>query len=699
MSQHHRRVLLLEDTESDFLVMQEFLRGDVGVDNELRHVDHVAYIAKEMDRFQPDVVLLDLCVHDSEGIDTFRRVNQVVAGRCPMIVQSGMDDVDIAIAALREGAQDFIVKSSLTQDLISRSIRYAIERFRSERALRESEQRYALALQGANDVIWDWSIEDDRLTLSDRFGDLTKQDSPTYEAFTHLPDCIEPADQLLFEVALADHWAGLTPNLSVELRLKSNTVEPCWVLLRGIAVRDERDQVARMAGSMTDIRARRAYEERLRHEALHDELTGLANRTLLLDRVDLALRAITRLADRRVALLYVDLDRFKLVNDTMGHAAGDTLLCGVARRLTESVRPGDTVARLGGDEFCVLLPEINGPQSADIVARRILDSLRAPLVVDGREVVLGASIGVAVNSEEHQQPEQLLRAADLALYQAKRSGKACFRRFETAFEKEVHRRVDLEYGLRQALAAERLDLRFQPIVCLQTGTVDSVETLLRWNCPQRGAVSPMEFIELAEETGLIVPIGQWVFREAMTRMLEWERCYADAPRPRRLSVNVSVRQLHAGCLTEQVLEALEQTGFPAHRLAIEITESALCEDPEAARKQLEPLREMGVEVHLDDFGIGYSSLAYLQRLPIDCLKIDKSFVAAMSDNVDARQIVQAIVDLGHGLGKRVVAEGIETMEQLEQVKTLGCDYGQGFHFARPMVSLPRASEPFTLVAA
>jgi len=434
--------------------------------------------------------------------------------------------------------------------------------------------------------------------------------------------------------------------------------------------------------------ARRATE--LLRMAYHDTLTGLPNRALLLDRLDQAL-ARHHADGRPVALLLLDLDNFKVINDSLGHQAGDALLVEVSRALRSLLGPADTVARLGGDEFVVLLPDVDGPQHAAEVADRIAQRLRWPFTVANREVVVSTSIGVALSEPGNTQPDRLLRGADLALYTAKDSGRACHALFDPRMETSAIERLELESALRFALQRDEFQLYYQPIMHLQSGALMGWEALLRWQHPQRGPISPAVFIPVAEETGLIVPIGRWVLETACQQARTWlDRSGGHAL---TMSVNVSARQFQDPTLIDDIARAVETTRIPPHCLKLEITESAVMRDGEAAVRTLQQLKQLGIQLAIDDFGTGYSSLAYLKRFPVDTLKIDRSFVDGLGREGHDTAIVRSIVALATTLELSVTAEGVETPNQQAALRGLGCDFGQGYLFGRPApqdkVEVPR----------
>jgi len=438
-------------------------------------------------------------------------------------------------------------------------------------------------------------------------------------------------------------------------------------------------------GISRNITALKQAEEQLIHDALHDVLTGLPNRTLFMERLECALRHAKRRADYLFAVLFLDLDRFKLVNDSLGHMTGDQLLVAIARRLETCLRSGDTVARLGGDEFTILLDDIKDVSEVTRIADRIHKELTSPFNLSGYEVFTTASIGIALSAIGYDLPGELLRDADIAMYQAKALGKA---RYEV-FGKDMHTcavaRLQLEMDLRRAIERQEFRLHYQPIVSLETFQIDGFEALVRWQHPDQGLIFPTEFIAVAEETGLIVPIGQWVLREACDQMNKWQE-QSSTTLPLTINVNLSGKQFAQPDLIEQIEQVLQETSLDAHSLRLEITESVIMENAEAATSMLLQLEAMGVQLQMDDFGTGYSSLSYLHHFPMDTLKIDRSFVSRIGIDAGNLEIVQTIMMLAHSLGMKVTAEGVETAEQLAQLRVLKCEYGQGYFFSKPLNS-------------
>jgi diguanylate cyclase (GGDEF)-like protein/PAS domain S-box-containing protein len=434
--------------------------------------------------------------------------------------------------------------------------------------------------------------------------------------------------------------------------------------------------------SYRDVTERRALEQELERQAFHDALTGLPNRYLFMDRLDQALARSAREA-LKVAVLFLDLDDFKTINDSLGHKAGDGVLMAVGERTQACVRPGDTVARLGGDEFTVLLSDIEDEDEVVQVAERVVSRLQAPLQVDGKEVFITPSIGIAMSASSQDRPDDLLREADIALYEAKKEGKGRFVVFHPNMRSQALDRLHMEAELRQAIERDEFKIYYQPVLELETGRVVKAEALVRWEHPKHGLVSPNEFVPLAEEVGLIVPIGQWVIEQACKQAIVWQEQYPSDP-PMGICVNLSARQIQYPTLVDDVAGVLAKTGLEPRCLEFEITESVAMEDAEATVAALQQLKALGVSLAIDDFGTGYSTLSYLKRYPVDTLKLDRSLVEEIGRDRGDTAIVRAVIAFAKSLNLQVVAEGIETSEQLVQLRALGCDLGQGYYFARPL---------------
>jgi diguanylate cyclase (GGDEF)-like protein/PAS domain S-box-containing protein len=566
------------------------------------------------------------------------------------------------------------------------------ERKEAEEALRLSEERYALAARGANDGLWDWDLRTDAIYFSPRWLAMLGLDEDLGHRSEDWLSLVHPDDRGRLAAKINAHVDGFSTHLEDEHRILHQDGSYRWMLVRGLAVRYANSTACRMAGSQTDITLRKVTEERLVYDALHDALTGLPNRALFMDRLEHVLQMAKRRSNYRFAVLFLNLDRFKYINDSLGHLIGDQLLISVSRRLSTYLRPSDTVARLGGDEFAILLDDIGGEEDARKIAERIQGDLPLPLHIEEREVVISGSIGIALNNKRYERPDELLRDADLAMYQAKTNGKSRFEIFDNSMYASTLRHLQLETDLRQAIDRNEFHLVYQPIVSLRTDRITGVEALIRWEHPTLGLIGPEEFIPLAEETGLITPIGLWVLREACQQVSCWQKSFGP-PLP-TINVNLSCQEF-TPALLEVIRELFVETGIAPSTLRLEITERTIMKNPESAAALLLQLRQLGVGLHIDDFGTGYSSLSYLHHFPVDTLKIDRSFIQKLHVEKDNSEIVKAIIALANSLQLQIVAEGVETREQLQAISNLGCDLVQGYFFHEPM----RAEKIETLLAA
>ncbi len=550
----------------------------------------------------------------------------------------------------------------------------------AEEALRESEELYRTLAEAMRDQIF----------IIDRAGQVRYVNSYAATQFGCEPgdiigrrqaDLFPPEVAQSHQMSLQRVFDGGEP-----IYVEGRNVFPrgeVWLGTWLAPIRDGRGRVEAVMGVSRDITDRKRAEEQLLHDAFHDALTDLPNRALFMDRLGRAVERLKRHREGCLAVLFLDLDGFKVINDSLGHAIGDQLLVGTARRLQACLRTEDTVARLGGDEFAVLLDDMRHITEATRVSERIQKELGHPFVISGHEVFAPASIGIAMSATGDESPEDLLRDADTAMYRAKALGKGRYEVFDPAMHLRAVTRLQVETDLRRAVEREEFRLHYQPIIALDGGHVFAVEALVRWQHPTRGLVPPLEFIPVAEETGLIVPLGEWVLREACRQMWRWEQ-ELGALAPHMMSVNLSSKQFMQHDLIDKVKGILGETGMDPQRLGLELTESVVMENADSTTVMLTQLTELHIHLSIDDFGTGYSSLSYLHRFPIETLKIDRSFITRMGTQGENLEIVRTILTLAHSLGMTVVAEGVETAEQLRQLKDLGCEYAQGYLFSRPV---------------
>jgi diguanylate cyclase (GGDEF)-like protein/PAS domain S-box-containing protein len=630
-----------------------------------------------------DLLLLDIEMPEVSGLDALQSLRESYSPTdLPIIMVTAKNQSDDIVKALEMGANDYLTKPIDFPVALAR-ISTQLSHKNAQEALRESEERYALAARGANDGLWDWNLLTGAVYFSPRWkAMLGFQENEIEDRLEEWLDRIHDADRDRVKQEIDAHQKGLTPHFESEHRLLHKDGGFRWMLSRGLAVHDATGKTLRMAGSQTDITERK----------VSDPLTGLPNRLLFIDRLGRLIRHSKRHKDHLFAVLFLDLDGFKMINDSLGHLIGDQLLVGVAARLEKCLRSSDTVARLGetftvarlgGDEFTILLDDIKEPADANRAAERLMKALAPPFVLAGKEIFTSISIGIAMSNTAYEEPEDLLRDADTAMYRAKSLGKARFEVFDADMRASVMARLQLETDMRRALERHEFRNVYQPIVALESGRIVGFEALMRWQHPTRGMIGPEEFIFVAEETGLIRDLGWWSLREACRQMSTWRtrsKAYLDLT----MSVNVSAKQLLQPHLVDEMSKLLRETALPPEALKLEITESAVMADPAAAAEMLQQIKSLGVRLAIDDFGTGYSSLSYLHRFPLDTLKIDRSFISGAAEGSEGMEIARTIMPMAKNLRLDVVAEGVETIEQVGFLRRLQCKYAQGYYFSKPL---------------
>src|SRR5881392_1226140 len=632
-----------------------------------------------------DLVLLDIEMPEVSGLDALQRLREhYSAAELPIIMVTAKTQSDDVVRALDLGANDYLTKPIDFPVAVAR-IGTQLSHKRAQEALKESEERYALAARGSNDGLWDWNLSANMMYLSPRWkAMLGYQESEIGDRPEEWFERIHDADRERVKEEIAAHQKRLTPHFESEHRVLHKDESFRWMLSRGVAVHDTSGNVLRMAGSQTDITEGK----------VSDPLTGLPNRLLFIDRLGRVIKHAKRRKDHIFAVLFLDLDGFKMINDSMGHLIGDQLLLGVANRLEKCLRSTDTVARLGesftvarlgGDEFTVLLDDLKDPNDAKRAAERLMKALTAPFVLGGKEVFTSVSIGIALSNPAYEQPEDILRDADTAMYRAISLGKARFEVFDADMRASVMARLQLETDLRRALERQEFRNFYQPIVSLASWKIAGFEALLRWEHPTRGLLGPEEFIAVAEETGLIRELGWWNLREACRQISDW-KANPDADPDLIISVNLSVKQFLQPNLVSEIKGLLRELAFPPESLKLEITESTVMGDPSAAVEMLLQIKALGIRLAIDDFGTGYSSLSYLHRFPLDTLKIDRSFISGMCEGGEGMEIARTIMPLANNLRLDVVAEGVETIEQVAFLRKLHCKFAQGFYFSKPLAA-------------
>lgn len=678
-----KMLLLVEDNLGDARLLREMLNEQGMHKTELMHVECLRDAEKRLAEYAVDLILLDLGLPDAHGLGAVRRAH-AVAPRVPLVVLTSLDDEALAAQALQEGAQDYLIKGQIDARGLLRSLRYAIERKSMEEALFVEKERAQVTLNCIGDAV----------ACTDIAGNITYLNlvAENMTGWT-LP---EAAGRPMAEVLqiLDSTTRETTPN-PMEMAIGQDRIvhlpSNCVLVRRDEFEIPIEDSVAPIHGRegqasgavivFRDVSAARTMALEMAYSAQHDFLTGLPNRMLLNDRVNQAIALAPR-HHKKVAVLFLDLDGFKHINDSLGHPTGDKLLQSIAKRLVGSVRISDTVSRQGGDEFVVLLSEVEQPEDTAITARRMLQAVAEAHSIEQHDLHVTTSIGVSVYPDDGLDAETLIKNADTAMYQAKENGRQSYQFFKSAMNVRAVERQSIEESLGRALERQELTLHYQPKINLRTGQITGAEALLRWTHPIRGPVPPAQFIPVAEDCGLILPIGNWVLREACKQARGW----LEAGLPlASMAVNISAIQFRDENFLEGIFAILKDTGLHPKLLELELTESVLMKHAESTESILKNLRARGVQVAVDDFGTGYSSLSYLRKFPIDALKIDQSFVRQITTAPGETTIVTAVISMGRSLKLRVVAEGVETHAELAFLQDHQCDEAQGYYFSQPVL--------------
>jgi diguanylate cyclase (GGDEF)-like protein/PAS domain S-box-containing protein len=691
MSKKSIKILLVEDNAGDARLLGEMLNEQDSHHIELTRVDCMSAAEKHLGETAVDIVLLDLGLPDARGLEAVQRAH-VAAPRVPLVVLTGLADESLAAQVLQEGAQEHLIKGQIETRSLMRVLRYAVERklmeetlFAKEEALFAEKERAQVTLNSIGDAVICTATSGNITFLNlvaERMTGWPLQEAagrPMGEVFRFLDATSRKTVPNPMEMAVAqDRTMRLPSNCSLMRRDGlAIPVEDC-----ASPIHDREGKVTGAVIVFRDVSAARAMTLQIAHSFQHDFLTDLPNRMLLNDRVNQAIALASR-HKQKVAVLFLDLDGFKHINDSLGHPIGDKLLQSIAKRLVACGRRSDTVSRQGGDEFVVLLSELEHSGDAAITARRMLEAVGAAHSIDQHDLHVTASIGVSVYPEDGQDAETLIKNADTAMYQAKENGRQSYKFFKSAMNVRAVERQSIEESLRRALEREEFALHYQPKINLRAGEITGAEALIRWTHPVRGPVSPAAFIPVAEDCGLIVTIGNWVLHEACKQARAW----VDAGLPlSNMAVNISAMEFRGKNFLEGVFAVLKDTGLDPKFLELELTESVLMKRPQSTESILKTLRAKGVQVSVDDFGTGYSSLSYLQKFPIDALKIDQSFVRQITMAPNETSIVTAVISMARSLKLRVVAEGVETQDELAFLQAHQCDEAQGYYFSRPVTA-------------
>ena len=631
----------------------------------------------------PDLILCDVMMPIINGFELCSSIRATKQGEhVPIVMLTGLNDAVSIQQAFAAGATDYCEKP-VNWELLPYKLNYILRASSTFRELQVSEERYSLVARGANDGLWDWDYKDDQVYFSPRWKSMLGYNE---DAIGRSPlewiDRVHPDDKTRVINELHAHKIGQTSHFECEYRIKNIEAKYRWMMCRALAVRDEDDVAYRMIGSHTDITDRKLAEEKLAFDAVHDALTELPNRILFLDRLNHCIELSSRRKNYSFAVLYLDLNRFKIINDSLGHLLGDQLLIEIGSRIKDVIPKGDTLSRIGGDEFVILCEEIEDITVVTNLADRIQKELSRPIDLNGQKVVVGCSIGITESSIGYERSEDMLRDADSAMYRAKVHSGSSYEIFDVTMHQKTMNVLQVESDLRLALEKEQFEIYYQPIVEIDKDEVSGFEALIRWNHPKLGLLLPEEFLDVANDSRLIVPLGRWVLAQACRQMQQWKEQWDEA-KDWTISINLSAPELAQPDLVTALYDIIDESKLDSKFLKLEITENSLIKNSSHARQTMNALRARGIHLSIDDFGTGYSSFSYLHQFPFDELKIDRTFISGLDNRSDKQQIVNAIVSLAHNLGMKVVAEGSASCAIYENLRGASCEFAQGFSIMEP----------------
>lgn len=687
MKEYKNYSTLVIDDDPSYLILIEKLLISRG--HNVKCLPSTGKALEEWEYEKYPLVIIDWSMPGMDGLELTREIRKQLSGDLAVIIVMTSKNLQDQLRAVISAGSDDYFHKSLDRSTLELRLEIAenqvVDKFKRKKALselKESEERYSLAEKGANDGLWDWKIFEEIVYYSPRWKQILGfNDDELENTLEEWFDRVHHEDITGLHESLEAHLKGLAPLFENESQVLHKDGSYRWILFRGFAIKDEDDWPYRIAGSIMDITDRKKAEEKLLHDAFYDGLTELPNLKLFMDRLNGAVARNRRNDNYHYAVCFFDIDRMKIIMESLGQNVGDKIIKETGNRLSRAVRFGDTVARFSGNAFVFLIDDINDKKDVLYIIKRIFRELTNPIYVDELELIISASIGIAINESEEVKAEDIMRYAHIALNKVKEQGGNNYLIYKKDMKTNALERLSLENKLFHALKKNEFLVFYQPQVDVLTGEIDGFEALIRWQHPELGMIPPIQFIPLAEDTGLIVTIGQWILKEASHQTRKWQDQWN---LPLCISINFCARQLRQEDISGMIKETLDDAGLDPVYLEIEITESALMENVGKSIEGLKKLKELGIKISIDDFGTGYSSLSYLTRLPLDRIKIDRSFINGIPDDSDNVAITKTIIDLAKNLNLSVVAEGVETHEQLDFLKKRGCETIQGFYFSKPL---------------